>query len=58
MKDVSGDLGYVEKERFKELREEIGDAESNDQNPGKQPLESLNPRPLGSFVTVIGVRCF
>ena len=24
---ISGDLGYVEKERFQELREEIGDVE-------------------------------
>jgi DNA-binding HxlR family transcriptional regulator len=24
---ISGDLGYVQKERFQELREEIGDVE-------------------------------
>ena len=51
---ISGDLGYVEKDRLQRIRAEIGDffkdAESDDQIPGKQILESLNPRPLGSYL--------
>jgi len=42
---ISGDLGYVGKERG--CRE---NAESDDQIPGKQTLESLNPGPLGPFL--------
>jgi len=50
---ISGDLDYMNKEKLQELREELGDVESNaksdDQIPGKQTLESLAPWILGPF---------
>ena len=51
---ISGDLGYVEKERLEELRMKIGTVErmlkAMIKNLEKQTLESLNPGPLGPFL--------
>jgi DNA-binding HxlR family transcriptional regulator len=57
---ISGDLGYVGKERFQEIREEIGDVERMLKERIK-PLENkhLNPRilgPLDPFSQAIGRR--
>ena len=51
---ISGDLNYMNKEKLQELREELRDARENaksdDQIPGKQALESLNPGLLEPFL--------
>ena len=48
---ISGDLGYVGKDRFQEIREEIGDVERMLKAMIKS-LENkhLNPGPLGPFL--------
>ena len=51
---ISGDLGYVGKERFQEIRKEIGDVErmlkAMIKSLEKQALEPLNSGPLGPFL--------
>ena len=44
---ISGDLGYVQKERFQELREEIGDVE----RMLKAMIKSLENKHLDPWVT-------
>jgi len=59
---ISGNLDYLDEEKFQALREEIGvvekNSESNDQIPGKQSLGSLNPRLLEPFLPIIGKRIY
>ena len=51
---ISGDLGYVRKERLQELREEIGDAERTLKAMIK-PLENKHLNPcLTPFAQLIG----
>ena len=49
---ISGDLGYMGKERLQELREEIGDIEKILKALIKsRENKHLNPGPLGPFLT-------